>query len=747
MYQTGLWRLNKGLIAFFCLLFCCESAEAAYVKEAEAEVLTGAGQSQNSAYYTVIGTISQPTPLTTLNTGYVDSTNYRVYPGYIANLNTRIIAQYGLEMQDTAADTDSDENTQVAGVYFPLALTAYDGYGYTARSDSGTQLDLAVNPSLLNFGSDQLTLTQGQANTDVYETAAGKYSLTVSAADVRNKSAVLNLGSLEIKPAWINNYTVSATSPQKEGVQWSERVFSWDAYGNLVKAWDYLTVHFDPADVQATESGEYSPACALEFYPALGLPSSGGTGDYTLQKSEGRAFIYVMANQTGNAQIDLDGQSYNYTIGPSDPGVPAAYNGVSNPIVIQPINWLIDAQFVYDYSSAELKASGWLERDGKLVTAGLGQADLYIYDKAGTWLNTLSGILDGQSVYQFSWPGASLSEPTYFARLVITNNSLPYTSNFSFNIDPAHQFTQEISQELVTRMPLIEAAMDETAEEVATATSPLTEAISQDADKILVASETSIPSQVEATRESLLGTIISGVLNASTQMQQGREYQVDFQTYTGVSPVLDVYDPEGNIVLSEQAMQEVEDSGVYRTEITFESSWPRGNYTLVCSEPTHGTMDASTVLVTLSGIEDISQDASTVLGSTSGFQDVKDLSVDIEKSLDALQVILEEILNKSVAVVREQLAVRLETTGVSEIEEASRQLYENLLEIKRRIADMGLVAQPVVEAIALFDESKKTDLNYLKEKFVQVQAVLKLHNEIMDTYANEPVIETWYEFR
>jgi|GEM_PF-5953884 len=748
MYRIWLLKLNKWILfVLFCLLLFALPVYAAYVKEPEVEVLTGGGESQNSAHYAVIGTISQSTPLCALSSGYIYSTSYRVYPGHIANLNSRIIARYGLQMQDTVADIDADENTQVAGVYFPLTLTAYDGYGYAARSDSGSQLDLAVNPSLLNFEADQLTLNQGVAGTNVYETAAGKYSLAVAATDVRDKGALLNLANLEIKPAWINNYTISASSPQKQGVIWSERVFSWDAYGNLVKDWDYLTTQFDPADFQSQESTEYSPLCSLEFYPALGLPSSGGTGDYSIDKTKGSAFVYAMANQVGNAQIALDAQAYDYVIGPADPGAPVAFQDVSKTIVIQPINWLIDAQFVYDYDAGELKASGWLQQDGHLVTAGLSQADLYIYDKAGALLNTLSGILDGQSIYQFSWSGADLADPTYFAKLIITHEAFPYTSNFSFNLDPTRAFTQTVTQELVVRIPQIEDALEETADEVDDYVSPVTTGIRDDVTRVLVASETTIPSHIASERDSLIGIIQTGVLNAPATMQQGKEYLVNFQTYSGVSPVIDIYDPDGTLLLEKQAMEEIEDSGVYRAQITFQEDWPRGNYTLVCSESTHGTMDASSVLVASSDIETIGEDMSAVLGTTPDIEDLKNLTADIEDAFYKLKMQVEEMLSKSAETVRDELLVELESPEVTEVKETSDKAYKDLLEIRRRLEDSGIVPIPIIEAIAFSGETQTTDLGRLRERFIQVEVVLHLHSQILDTYANEPVVETWYEFR
>jgi len=83
MYRIWLLKLNKWILfVLFCLLLFALPVYAAYVKEPEVEVLTGGGESQNSAHYAVIGTISQSTPLCALSSGYIYSTSYRVYPGH-----------------------------------------------------------------------------------------------------------------------------------------------------------------------------------------------------------------------------------------------------------------------------------------------------------------------------------------------------------------------------------------------------------------------------------------------------------------------------------------------------------------------------------------------------------------------------------------------------------------------------------------------------------------------------------------
>ncbi|MFH1678322.1 MAG: hypothetical protein ABH914_01740 [Candidatus Omnitrophota bacterium] len=709
--------------------------------------MTTAGAGQSSAIYNITSTISQPTPLCDLNTGYIAGVSFRLYPGYLSNLHTRIIVQYGLAVQDSAADLDSNENTQVAGVYFPLNLTAYDGFGYTARSDSGSELNLSRSPSILNFQSALFTLTAGQASTNVYETAAGTYSLTVTAADSRAKSGSLNLQNLEIKPAWINNYTLSASSPQKQGTVWSERVFSWDAYGNLVKAWDYLTTHFTAADIGVQESTDYSPLCSLEFYPDLNLTNPASTMNYTLDKPEGRAFAYMIANDAGNAQVQLQGQAYNYALGADNPGSIVPFSAKSNPVVIMPINWLVDAQFVYDYDNGELKASGWLEKDGDLVVSGMEGATLYIYDTQGILLNTLPGALDGQSVYQFSWPAANLTGQTYFTRLSITYASVPRVSNFSFNIDPTYQFTQTINSELLVKTPEVETAFDQIDQAFTDDLIPDAQQISSDAAKILVASEKTIPSQIDTARDSLIGTARGRIFNTTLSMQQGKEYMVNFQTYSGISPVLDVYGPDGELLLESQLMSEIENSGVYKAQLTPATNWQDGNYTFVCSEPTHGTMDALSILMAAYGLEKIGSDVSSILGSTSDIQGFKDLTTEIEDSFNSVRAQIEELVNESISVVDEVFFSMTDTTDLDDKRTPAEKIFDSLLKVKKGLLVSGLIPPPVLENIITLDKSRVTDLDYLKRKFVQVQALIDLHYQILDNLANKPIIVIWYEFR
>ncbi len=738
-----------GLYAASCVLVSNCFAQT-YTKESTVEVLAGAGTSQSSANYGVINTLAQSTPVTDLAGGYTSGASYRVYPGYISVLNSRIIASHELETQDTVADTDSDGATQVAGVYFPIAINAYDGYGYIARSDSGSDYVLTNSESTFALSTHAVTLDEGIATTNGYETTAGTFSIDLTAVDSGSSSVVTSAADIEVKPAWISNYTITATSPQKQGTKWAERIFSWDAYSNLVTDKSYLATHFDTASVTLTDADSSSSSCTVELYPTLSSTSSSDTQGYTIDETEGRAYAYLIADESGTAQVNLDGAAYSYSLGSATPGSETTFTADSSQIIIQPIIWLVDAQFVYDYDSGELKASGWLEKDGNLVTSGLTAAALSIYNTSGTLLNTLAGTADSQSVYQFSWTGASLSDPTYFATLAISHSGVSRVTNFSFSIDASYEFIQATQTQVATTLPQISTTLAGVADQISNEVATYTDDIDTDVAKVLVASERTLPSQITTVQEQLMDVIVGRIFNTPTLMQYDKSYLVNFQTNSGVSPVLNVYDPDGTLVLQDQAMVEISNSGVYQANITLEASWGTGAFTIVCSESTYDIMDALSVTVAATSIDEVSRDLSAILGSASSSQDMRGFTSQLEEAFDSLKLEIDGMLKDALAAAKqyESPVSIFETLNLEQkMSTTAERIFDRLSEIRKELAAAGMIPETVIDQIVPAEELEDFDLGDLREKFTRVEVLLRLHKQILDDLVNKPVVEIWYEFR
>jgi len=771
------FKLARGLSLLLCSLFLLfsffvsASVYGAYTKESEVEVLTPAGSSQSSNIYRVESALGQPTPVATLSSGCMEGSLRRVYPGYLSNLNSRIIKRYGLSVGDIDADIDTDEETQMAGVYFPLSIIAYDGYEQVAKSDSGTSLTLTTASTTLRFDGNgdgtfsdsTLALSKGQwpANESLapqdefadgfraYDTIVGS-NIWIKAQDGRSKEA--SIANLNIQPAWVNTYTVTASSPQNTDNRWSERIYAWDVYGNLANSWENLNGHFSP-EITVSLDPLFKTArqdiVPSPFYLYTGITSQDGTEERTYSlSSEGKASIYMIDEVGGNLQLKLVGNVYDYSSLAQSVSASSSQTVTSGNISIFPSQWTIEAQFFYDYANSSFQTSGWLEKDGQLITDSLQGADLYIYDEEGEVLSNLEGSLDNQSVYQFLWSEANLTEPVYFVKIVITRNGRVHTSNFSFNTDFAPKLANLVREELSGEIPVVEAALkgieDGTVEKIK---STYTSGIQADVAKILVSAERTLPAYLHTARDELIGNLQAHIFNTPTSMRQGEEYLISFQTYSGTSPTLDVYDPDGEVVVSKKAMEELESSGVYQVKFDLEESWQRGTYTLICSEATYGTLDAVSVLILMSDLDKVGQSASAVVGTTSSIQQYSGLNEEIEGVFDIIMVEMEEMIEKSVKTSKELALTAIETDGSEEIKEATGRLYDNLLKIRNKMKDGGLVVSSLIDNIADFDASRKFDLDYIKKKFIQVEVVFRLHRQIVANLVDRPVIQTWYEFR
>lgn len=747
------------------------AAAATYAKEPEVEVVgTGAGE-QSGEVYKVASVLGQPAVVQADSSGYIQGSTRLFYPGHIANLNSRIITSYSLDIQDLTVDKDTDKNTQVAGVYFPLSIIAYDAYGQVAKSDSGTTLTLSPSVSTLKFdtngdgtfGQTTVTLSKGQwpANSSLpaehafsdsfrgYDTVSAS-GLWFKAYDSREKEA--RLTSLTVQPAWVNQYTITATNPQHAGVKWSERIFAWDVYGNQATSWENLTDHFTPevtVILDPAMEAVHADMSTTPFKLYENLTSTSGLTSRTYAlTSEGKAFIYPYDEIGGNVKLKGTGNIYSYSQLAQSVSQSSSSAAASGTIVVVPSPWAVEANFVYNYASGGLTIYTWLEKGGNLVTSNLGGAEVSIYDEAGTLLKTLTGTLDSRSIYSFSWPEASFSEFTYPVKAAITHNNVVRTSRLQFDIDVAHQLQETLTEEIIAEAAKVEATLKAEDEDAATAVKTgYTDDIRSGASEILVAAAKTFPTSVSTTRDDLIGYVQARIFNTPTLMRQGEEYMVNFQTHSGASPVLDMYGPDGTLVIEKKAMTEIEDSGVYRASITLADTWSRGTYTIICSEDTYGTLDASSVVVALSDLEKVSQDVSSLLGTTSSAQSLKNLPEEIESSFDILRTDMEKMLLQTTTTAEKTVAAKVRTADFSEVNKASEKVFDGLAAVKKKFGEEGLVPQSLLDDIISLDDSRKTDINYLKQKFIQVEVIFRLHHQILDTLANSPVVETWYEFR
>jgi hypothetical protein len=99
----------------------------------------------------------------------------------------------------------------------------------------------------------------------------------------------------------------------------------------------------------------------------------------------------------------------------------------------------------------------------------------------------------------------------------------------------------------------------------------------------------------------------SKILNRPTTVNTGDVATIRYKTDSGLSPAITVYDADNTARVSGATMTEVGTTGVYEYDVTFQSGWGTGDYTIICSESTTSSADSIIIEVGtaggLSGIE------------------------------------------------------------------------------------------------------------------------------------------------
>jgi CII-binding regulator of phage lambda lysogenization HflD len=754
-YQVSSIKYRVSIIllltSYFLLLTSSTFAQL-YQKEEAVQIMTSSAGKQRGGLYEIIGAFSPTSSLTA--TGASNA----IYPGYIPNLHSRIIVRYDLELQDTDADTDTDKETQVAGVYFPITLTAYDGFGYTARSDSGTKLYLVTNTDKLKLDTDgnsifddiYLTLTEGicpspSGSFKAYSRNADS-SLWFKLTDARNLAS--NISIVTIKPAWISSYSITGTSPQKQGEFWQENISAYDAYGNEVTDVSHLTAHASAVfTLGIPNSYTGRPADdPLKFYLQT---TDSGDNPLQLTFSSNNNAIYLKDSQAETIEVDLTGLVHNYTTGD--------YTGVSTiqksfrsePIQILGRGYELKANFNYNHDQDILYVSAWLESEGSIVQpSGSDSGSVTIYDSSGTSLNQLSDdTAEATGIYHFQW-STQLSQTNYLAKVGLNYNNQLYQKDFSFTVEPDITLVERIEQSVKVKLAedevIIQSQVPEAGQEVAESV----EAIDEDFDRVLVAAEKTIPSHIETVIGQELTPLAKvGIFNTQTYILQGEDLMVNFQTYPSVSPLIDVYGPNGASYISGQAMEALPEEGIYQAKITFSATANRGSYTVVCSESTYGTMDAISVEVGLTSIEKISRDVSSVLGTLGSVQNLKTANIELQTRFENMTRQLEELITHLIFVGVEKLSVTLRSELFNQRQEAMQIVFNGLEEIKEGIEETGLFPQEMVDDVFALHEERALDVSYLQNRMNAAGALLRMLQKAIDNLINAPVQEYWFEFR
>jgi hypothetical protein len=417
------------------------------------------------------------------------------------------------------------------------------------------------------------------------------------------------------------------------------------------------------------------------------------------------------------------------------------------------VEWHVLISNAYNADTDTLKISTWLERRGKLVgatatdLADLSSATIEIYDGAALLKTITETAHDNQGVFWLNWSTTALEAgKTYFVKASITFRSATYTSGASVDVTSAKKMLDEKAQlqTIQTQVDTTRVAVDNGTAQIKTKlddtkTSIETKVTDVKAEtaKILTSTETTLPQKMDEVRTETEIIRKSEILNRDNTIRSGQSLTVRYRTYSGLSPTVDVYGADNVLRVNKGAMKEINLTGIYEYPVTFTSSWGRGDFTIVCSESTKGTMDALIITVLKTDVEEISGQVSAVLGTTSGLKDVKALADDLNSQFSIIEASLSRV-GKDLA-----KEVKDAVSSVSSLESIYTQLGNVAKEIKEMSGEAGINLQKLYE----ISSDKKHDIDYLKNKTQQLKAAMALNQKTVDNIANKPVTQTWYEYK
>jgi len=331
---------------------------------------------------------------------------------------------------------------------------------------------------------------------------------------------------------------------------------------------------------------------------------------------------------------------------------------------------------------------------------------------------------------------------SYFGRLTIVYGSSTYETGITFTIS--------VSEELAgvsTDLTGLESEISGLKGTV-TADGELTrkelDGIRDETGRLLVATEDTIPKQItEETgglKEQVTTIEKSGILNRETTVLLGETLVIRYRTYPNAAPVITVYDPNNLVRIASARMAEVA-SGLFAYAVTFETTWPVGDYTIVCSEPNYGTMDAIVITATTTSLETVSGDVSAVLGNVTGTRDV----ASTVKALQAALGIVEENITRAA----EALAgADLGTEASKAAAEQLAALFGVLKELSSKIKELGGTEGLDVDKLYEMEGARANDLAYIRNKAQELKALLELNQQMLEsTTKDQCIIQVWMEFR
>jgi len=571
------------------------------------------------------------------------------------------------------------------------------------------------------------TLSSGWAY--VYVKDDSVETIKLKATDQANEIVYgISETSVEVEPY---AYDVTASSFQTVGVGWSETVTLEDIHNNAI-------TDTPPSSVTVTSDGN------AYFYPDADYTDTEGASSLAYTLTSGTCTIYIKDSVAENIEIKVDDVYDSLT---HDGG------GVSSLIAVSISMWQARMNAVYHEASGtasdKLVVRAWLEKNRDVVDYGdFGAATLAIYDGDDveeTLTPDTDKDPDSAGIYWFTWEDTDLEAGrSYFAQLNITHEGSCHISNEGFYLSMSEALSS-LLQTTALNIQTLKSVAEAIGSEVTSGVSVELAATKADTAAALAATTTTLPASINTVQQELEPHINARILNTETQVVSGGTMVIRYRIPAGsaVTPVVDVYDPDQVQVVSDAPMTVIGSSDVYEYSLTLDASWGYGFFTILCSETTYNTLDGVTVNVITTDLESIASDISAVLGSTSGLSDLGNVT-------DILDVQFNEVSNK-LSSINDRIVDTIGSSVKGVLQEISDQqadgIYQAMDTVSGTMREMGAATAVGLEDLYGVSRESSNSINYVRNKFIELENLLKINKRMIDDVTYEPIVQTWYEFR
>jgi hypothetical protein len=434
-------------------------------------------------------------------------------------------------------------------------------------------------------------------------------------------------------------------------------------------------------------------------------------------------------------------------------------------------DYAVIADFTYDEINDILNITQRMERRGQQKKDdglnNLGVATINIYDGPDLIGTLTDAEADEVGNYWYRVTDAVKSAPAGFTKAFEPGKSYYAKCNVSYGgvagdrttYSSGTTFTISVTQSLKAVTDAIQTVTTGIASQTSTIQQTVKDEIEGQITGVLVPRLTDVKTEtakiLSATGTDSLQTKInevktqvvdevqphikSAILNRENVIKRGAKIPIRYRTTTGLSPILNVYNPKDVLVLSSKPMVEVGDTGIYEYTVTFLAGWGKGDFTVICSEATQGTVDAFVITVRDTDIEEVSGNISAVMGSTSGLTQLKS-TID---AIDSQFTDLDEMLTK------------LSPTGaiagkLGEAKDAVDQMtatFKQLETISEQIKKIGGTKGINLEKLYEVSKDKNQDITYIRNKSEELKAAMELNKKMIEDVAKKPVVQSWFEFK